>query len=237
MKPSFRVPLLSRCLASCMAAVGASAWALGGTAGTAQYQAPPPQTSSAPRGSTADALLQGKQRTGQAGKLSHADQQFISKAAAAGQAEVEMGRLGQQQAQNDEVKRFAARMVEDHSRVNAELRSLSTGKGLAWLDSSTSTTTTASAASGPHPALGQVSASARRDLERLQRSSGASFDTEFMKQMVADHRTAVAEFQRAATTATDPEVRSFAQKTLPGLQDHLQQARQLQERIPAAGQR
>lgn len=80
----------------------------------------------------------------------------------------------------------------------------------------------------------KLSASARRTMERLQGLGGAEFDREFMKQMVTDHKAAVSEFQRAASAASDPEVRSFAQKTLPGLQEHLQMARSLNERLAGA---
>lgn len=89
-------------------------------------------------------------------------------------------------------------------------------------------------ADGPHPKL---SASAQHSLDRLQGLNGAAFDREFMKQMVTDHKAAVADFQRAATSASDPEVKAFAQKTLPGLQEHLQLARSLSERLSASEHR
>ena len=49
------------------------------------------------------------------------DERFVEMAATGGQAEVAMGRLGQEQATSPDVKRFAARMVADHTKANEEL--------------------------------------------------------------------------------------------------------------------
>ena len=48
--------------------------------------------------------------------------------------------------------------------------------------------------------------------------------------MVKDHRTDVKEFQDAANDVKDPELKAFAQKTLPTLQEHLRMAQQLPQR-------
>lgn len=235
MKPSFRGTLLIRLLACGMAAAGPSAWSQTAAADPPHEHASQPKAASAPyaSASTANAMPQGRQHTMQSGSLSRADQQFLSKAVAGGQAEVEMARLAQTRAQNDEVKRFAARMVEDHTKVNDELRSLGSARGLSWLDDgAASGAAAASTAARP----GHLASAAHRNMERLQNSTGANFDREFMKQMVADHKVAVGDFQHAAASAKDPELRSFAQKTLASLQDHLQQARRISERLSGSSQ-
>lgn len=300
MKRSFRTPALSHLVISWMAAVGTAAWALAGTADTpkeAGRRAPAASAASGPHSDGADAVLQTRQRTSTSGKTSKTDQQFLTKAAASGRAEVEMGRLGQSRAQNSEVRSFAERMVQDHTRVNGELHALGSTRGMSWTEdaglsgttrsatgtgASTSSRmgtaagsnsgtgpgtstgngtgmgmgmgmgpgTSVSAASGAgssRPGMGtagrmdaehpQLSAGARHSLERLRGLSGAEFDREFMKQMVTDHKTAVADFQRAASSASDPEIKSFAQKTLPGLQEHLQMARGLSDRLASSGSR
>ena len=280
MKRSFRTPALTHLMVSWMAAVGTAAWALAGTADTPQAPGTRPHAASGPHSDGADAVLQTRQRAGNTGKAPKSDQQFLAKAAASGRAEVEMGRLGQSRAQNSEVKSFADRMVQEHSRVNGELHALGSSRGLTGTDDA-SATSTASARSdglmeappaagmgarpssstgnstgnssgspstassntgtplggvgGTDASQGKLSAAARHSMERLQGLSGAEFDREFMKQMVTDHKAAVADFQRAATSASDPEVRTFAQRTLPGLQEHLQLARSLSERLAASG--
>lgn len=276
MKRSFRTPALSHLVLSWMAAVGTAAWAMTGTADTPKEAGTRPHAASGPHSDGADAVLQTRQRAGNTGKVAKSDQQFLAKAAAAGRAEVEMGRLGQMRAQNSEVKRFAERMVQDHTRVYGELQALGSSRGLLGTDDATSTASARSdrlmdappaAGMGARPSSstgsstgststtppntgmpmagtgsadgsrGKLSAAAQHSLDRLQGLNGADFDREFMKQMVTDHKAAVADFQRAATSASDPEVKTFAQKTLPGLQEHLQLARSLSERLAASERR
>ena len=46
-----------------------------------------------------------------------------------------------------------------------------------------------------------------------------------MKEMVEDHKKDVAEFQKAANTAKDSDVKNFATTTLPTLKEHLDMAK------------
>ncbi len=62
--------------------------------------------------------------------LSSSDRQFIESAALAGTTEVELGQLAQQRAVDDQVKQFAARMVEDHGKNNEELKRIASGKSV-----------------------------------------------------------------------------------------------------------
>ena len=52
------------------------------------------------------------------------DATFTTRAAAAGMAEVELGRLAEQKAENAAVKAFAKKLVIDHTVSNAELKKL-----------------------------------------------------------------------------------------------------------------
>ena len=64
--------------------------------------------------------------------------------------------------------------------------------------------------------------------DRLSKLSGAEFDRTYVDEMVKDHRKDVKEFQREADKAKDPDVKSWASKTLPTLQDHLTNAKSAQ---------
>jgi len=95
-------------------------------------------------------------------------------------------------------------MAEDHGKAGEELKKIAQDKGLApptELD-------------GKHKTLH----------DRLAKLSGSEFDRAYMDEMVKDHRKDVKEFQREAEKAKDPDVKSFASKTLPTLQDHLKEA-------------
>jgi putative membrane protein len=63
-------------------------------------------------------------------KVSSDDKSFVKKAAEAGMAEVEMGHVALKQASNEEVKQFAQRMIDDHSKANTELMQLAQSKGI-----------------------------------------------------------------------------------------------------------
>ena len=58
------------------------------------------------------------------------DQRFVQEAAEGGKAEVALGNLALQRAASDDVKQFAQRMVDDHSKANQELMELASQKNI-----------------------------------------------------------------------------------------------------------
>lgn len=147
----------------------------------------------------------------QSSSLSAEDRKFIEKAAAGGMAEVETGQLAQQKASHDAVKQFGARMVQDHGKANDELKQLASSKGVQL---------------PPGPDKPHMDS-----MQKLQKASGAQFDREYMQHMLADHKKDVAEFQKQSKSAKDPDVKAFAAKTLPTLQEHLKQAQTVADSV------
>jgi putative membrane protein len=138
---------------------------------------------------------------------------FAKKAGAAGAAEVEMGKLGAQKATNAEVKAFAQKMVADHTKANKELMAAAKAKGL-------------EVPTEPN----MVHKGMKEKFER--QGADADFNHDFMQQMVRDHEATVELFQTAANDTTlDPEMRALAKKTLPTLQQHLEDARTLEGKV------
>jgi putative membrane protein len=135
---------------------------------------------------------------------SPADNQFIMRAAQGGMAEVELGKLAQERGSSDAVKQFGKRMVDDHGKANEELMRIAQSKGVTVSTS-----------------LDSKSQSMK---DRLSKLNGAAFDRAYMSEMVKDHRTDVAEFQKESNSGRDAEVKAFAAKTLPTLQEHLRMA-------------
>lgn len=136
---------------------------------------------------------------------------FMQHAAAGGMAEVALGKLAQEKASNDAVKQFGARMVTDHSKANGELQTLAKDKGVTLPT--------------------QIDAKHEAEQERLAKLSGAAFDRAYVTAMVQDHVHDVEEFRTASKSAKDPDVRAFAERTLPTLEEHLTQVKQLQAQI------
>jgi putative membrane protein len=64
-------------------------------------------------------------------------------------------------------------------------------------------------------------------LQHLSTLKGREFDAAFQKHAVEDHQKDIEKFKTAAAKAQDPELRSFAEKTLPVLQRHLEAAQNL----------
>jgi putative membrane protein len=140
-----------------------------------------------------------------------ADSAFMMKAGGDGLAEVEVGRLAVDRASNSDVKSFAQMMVDDHSKANGELTSLASQKGVTL-------------PSEPPPP-------AKAAKDHLSSLSGAAFDKAYMDHMVKDHEKAVALFSREASGGTDADTKSWAEKTLPTLQQHLAKAREVAGRV------
>jgi putative membrane protein len=139
------------------------------------------------------------------------DSNFATKAAQGGLAEVQLGNLAKDKASSADVKSFGERMVTDHTKANDELKSIA-GKAGITLPTS-------------------MDAKSQATYDRLSKLSGAAFDREYMKDMVSDHKTDVNEFKREAAHGTDPELKAFASKTLPTLEEHLKLAETVQAKV------
>ncbi len=139
------------------------------------------------------------------------DKNFVRKAAEGGLAEVEMGRLAQKNASNDAVKKFGDRMVADHTKVNDDLKSLASKKGI---DIPTNLT-------GEH----------KSSHDKLAAKTGADFDKAYMSMMLKDHNMDVREFERQANSGSDPDIKAFAANHLPTLRDHLKMAQDIAKQL------
>ncbi len=106
-------------------------------------------------------------------------------------------------------------MVDDHSKANDELKTLAQNKNI----------TLPTDLDAKHKAL--------RD--RLSKLQGAQFDKAYMQAMVQDHKQDVSEFRHESTSGTDPDVKSFAAKTLPTLEDHLKLAQDANKAVGTSG--
>jgi putative membrane protein len=147
------------------------------------------------------------------GKVSSSETSFMKNAAQGGMAEVELGQLAQQKASSSDVKDFGRRMVTDHSKAGDQLKALAAKKGVTL----------------PEAVAGKDKSTS----DKLSKLSGADFDKAYMNDMINDHETDVAEFQKAANNASDQDVRAFASSTLPTLQEHLKMAKETGAKVGA----
>ena len=97
--------------------------------------------------------------------------------------------------------------VDDHSKAADDLKQIASSKGIQVPD--------------------KLSAKDRMTKDRLSKLSGEQFDRAYMSDMVKDHTQDVADFKLESSSGTDPDVKHFAATTLPTLQDHLRQAKEI----------
>ena len=142
-------------------------------------------------------------------------QQFVKEAAIGGMAEVELGRLAADKASSDQVKKFGQRMVDDHGRANDELKTLAQNKNIDLPPS--------------------LDAKHKATMDRLSKLSGDAFDRAYMSEMVKDHRKDVNEFRNEAKSGKDPDVKAWAAKTLPTLEEHLKLAQDANKAVGTSG--
>jgi putative membrane protein len=76
-----------------------------------------------------------------------------------------------------------------------------------------------------------VDSQRERMREKVQTLHGKGFDDQYMSEMVADHNKAVGLSQQEERSGHDPELRQFAHKTLPTLEEHQKMASELSRRL------
>lgn len=166
---------------------------------------------------TRNAFAASAQNSNGGGNMNHgtgrmsSDMKFAMAAAIGGMEEVELGRLAAQKGASDEVRQFGQHMVDDHTKANEDLMQVASGKS--W--------TLPTALDAKHQA----------DVQKLSAMSGAAFDREYVKMMVKDHKKDVSEFQKESMHGMDADVKSFATRTLPTLQEHLQMIQRINDKM------
>ena len=95
--------------------------------------------------------------------------------------------------------------------MNDELKQLAQNKGLAL------------------PA--DVDDESKKMSDKLSKLSGKDFDKEYINGMVDGHEKVVKSFEKASKDAKDPDLKAWAAKTLPTLQDHLKMAKETKAKL------
>jgi putative membrane protein len=136
---------------------------------------------------------------------------FASQAAIIGKAEIELGQLALKNTQDAGVRKYAERMVKDHSAADKKLKAIAAKESLQLPQS-----------------LDQEHESLKMKLQSLK---GADFDRAYMNAMAKGHDKAVALFESASQQTQMPgELKQFAASTLPTLEEHKEMAHSLHEK-------
>jgi putative membrane protein len=137
-------------------------------------------------------------------------QSFASQAAVIGKAEIELGQIALKNTQDENVRKYAERMVKDHSAADKKLQAIAAKENLQLPQ----------ALDKEHQAL----------KTKLQGLKGEEFDRAYAQAMAKGHDKAVALFESASQQPQMPgELKQFAASTLPTLEQHKEMAHSLHE--------
>ena len=141
-------------------------------------------------------------------KMAKQDRQALLRLAQADMAEIAAGKLAAQKGSSDEVKKFGQHMVDDHTMMLDEGKKIAQSKGVK-----------------PPAGPDQKHQAALKKLEGL---SGASFDKQYIDQMVKDHHEVLKLAQRTEKGTKDAELKAHLEKGAPHIQEHLDEAKKIQ---------
>jgi putative membrane protein len=136
------------------------------------------------------------------------DQDFLNRAVTGTAAQVELGRLAQQQGAVPAVRAFGSQIAAEHARMHARLTSMS-------------------------QRLGMVPNATAPDLSGMAALSGPGFDRQFIADQVKNQREALGLFESEAQAGHDPRLRAIARELLPTVRRDLRRTEELAARLGA----
>jgi putative membrane protein len=128
------------------------------------------------------------------------DKQFLRKAAEAGIADVELGKLAAERGNTADVKAFGQKMVDDHSTLNQQIATVADGLGLRLPKT--------------------MNSAGKAEYDKLKALSGEDFDKEYVTYMSKANHEAFRDYRTEATSATNENVKELIGKAAPMVRDH-----------------
>ena len=129
------------------------------------------------------------------------DKVFLQKASEGGMAEVQLGQLAAQKGNSAEVKEFGQKMVEDHTRLNDQMKPIADTLGV--------------------NAPKHLNKADQAEYEKLSSLSGDAFDQEYITDMVKDHRKDLHEFRREEAATSNPDLKQAVSQAEQVISQHL----------------
>jgi putative membrane protein len=139
------------------------------------------------------------------------DADFLVNAASGGMLEVQLGELAQTHSRDQRVKSFGFLMVKDHKEAGEKLKALAASKNITLPDS--------------------ISNRQQKEKEHLRKKKGDVFDEAYINMMTDDHKKDINEFEKEATSGTNPDIKTFARDNLRMLYIHLDSATNIQKMV------
>jgi putative membrane protein len=137
-------------------------------------------------------------------KISHWSKDFLQDAAQANKTEIAAADVALEKSQNSAVKSLGQTLRTDHLQNYKQLQTIADAYGvnldsnLSWMN--------------------------RRTVSRLQKDSDAEFDRDYTTTMIKDHVACIKTIDKAVAQAVEPDVKQYAETTLPTLRAHLRRS-------------
>ena len=128
---------------------------------------------------------------------------FVLNASTGELFEIEAANLAMNKSKDKQVKDFAAKMLKDHQEANAELDRIAGAKGIQLAQA--------------------LSGKAEGDLKVLNTLANREFDVQYIRMMIDQHQKTMQLFTDG-TGLTDPELKAFAVKKRPLIEQHYKKA-------------
>lgn len=163
---------------------------------------------SAPQSSGASADT-GSSKSGSSSRdaLSNSDLKMLDQLARTNMAEIEAAKIALNKSKDEQVRNFAQRMVDDHTKAQDQLKDLAQAKGVSM------------------PA--NLSSQQKSEINKLSALSGDKFDKTYLSRGgVADHRQAHELLGRIEKQAKDADLKALAANQMPTINEHWKLAKQ-----------
>ena len=141
--------------------------------------------------------------------LSPVDYNFVAQANLGAPFQIDSGRIAEQKATTGNIRAYADLMVTSHEPVVAALNTVLEQKRI----------------TAPPETLLQGAYAAM--IASLKADTSAALDRDYVEGQVEYQKGNAALFRHEIQNGTDPELKAFAQRTLPKIEDHLQRALKL----------
>ena len=165
-----------------------------------------PSGTSAGAGQSTDSTAMSSAKSGSNG-FSMADKHFLKTAAQGGMAEVKLGQLAADKGGTEAVKDFGNKMVQDHTKLNDAMMPFIQQAGLS--------------------APTKLSAKDQALYDRLNKLSGAAFDSAYTSAMMKDHSMDKAEFKKEMASTKNTQLRDAVKQGEQTIDEHLEMVHKL----------
>ena len=137
---------------------------------------------------------------------------FAQELKSSGQFEIESSQLALKTSINDEVKKFAQKMIDDHTAADKKLAE------------------TLKQANLPQPKYG-MDEDKRGLVEQLAVFQGAAFDRAYVRDQIQGHQKAIELLEAYSKSGDNDALKQLASTLLPTIKEHLQMAEALRSHV------